>query len=51
VGDLGSTNSQAIERLKEKLEARTMANYRKVLEDIKSQLIQIDGGTPSIEHG
>jgi nucleoside-triphosphatase THEP1 len=37
-GDLGTANSTAIERLKQKLEEKTLKNYETVLEDVRKQL-------------
>jgi hypothetical protein len=35
VGDLGTSNSAALERLKQKLEVKTLSNYQRVLDDIR----------------
>ena len=39
---LGTFNSSAVERLKYKLEQKSLENYHKVLEDVRSQLTFFD---------
>jgi predicted nucleic acid-binding Zn-ribbon protein len=45
--DLGATHSQAIDRLKEKLEEKALQNYEKVLDDIRDSLKTLEKGCPS----